>query len=148
MTAPFAEQASFLRVVMRSAPSFAHWIQGTIHPQLRGSGSKIRRMDAISDAREAKEFLISKIVAEAQRENVALSEIERKMLYFAETGWTLPDIMQVNDSSTASTTRTNMKGRWRKSSPTCTEVFFAILVTNTRSGRPPCGLCGERITTS
>ena len=54
-------------------------------------------MDAGCDAREAKEFLISKIVAEAQRQNAPLSETERKMLYFTESGWTLPDIMQVNE---------------------------------------------------
>ena len=53
-------------------------------------------MDRFSDARQAKEFLISAIVAEAQREHVSLSETERKMLYFSETGWTLPDIMDVN----------------------------------------------------
>jgi len=47
--------------------------------------------------REAKEFLISRIVAEANRENIPLSEIERKMLYFSETDWTLPEIMQVNE---------------------------------------------------
>jgi hypothetical protein len=52
-------------------------------------------MDGVRNAREAKEFLISKIVAEAQRENVPLSETERKMLYFTESGWTLPDITQV-----------------------------------------------------
>jgi len=54
-------------------------------------------MNAVRDAREAKEFLISKIVAEAQRENAPLSEIERKMLYFTESGWTLPDMMQVSE---------------------------------------------------
>jgi hypothetical protein len=54
-------------------------------------------MDRVHDAREAKEFLISKIVAEAQRENAPLSETERKMLYFTESGWTLPDIAQVSD---------------------------------------------------
>jgi hypothetical protein len=54
-------------------------------------------MHRFSNAREAKEFLISRIVTEAQRENVPLSEIERKMLYFSETAWTLPDIMEVND---------------------------------------------------
>ena len=48
-------------------------------------------------AREAKEFLISKIVLEAEREGVALSEVERKMLYFSETNWTLPDIQQIHD---------------------------------------------------
>src|SRR5207247_10799973 len=35
--------------------------------------------------------------AEAQRENVPLSEVERKMLYFTESGWTLPDIMKVSE---------------------------------------------------
>ncbi len=48
-------------------------------------------------ARDAKEFLISRIVDEANRESVPLSEVERKMLYFSETHWSLPDIMQVND---------------------------------------------------
>jgi hypothetical protein len=46
--------------------------------------------------REAKEYLIGKIVAEAEREGKPLSEIERKMLYFSETDWTLPDIRDVN----------------------------------------------------
>src|SRR6266487_2036132 len=65
--------------------------------QPHGSRGKIRGMDTVRDAREAKEFLISRIVAEAQRENAPLSETERKMLYFTESGWTLPDIMQVNE---------------------------------------------------
>jgi hypothetical protein len=68
-----------------------------IYRQPHGSKDTIRRMDAVGDAREAKEFLISKIVAEAQRENAPLSETERKMLYFTESGWTLPDITQVNE---------------------------------------------------
>ena len=54
-------------------------------------------MSHFADAREAKEFLISKIASEAEREGVTLSDVERKMLYFSETGWTLPDIMEVND---------------------------------------------------
>ena len=54
-------------------------------------------MTAFHSGREAKEFLISKIVAEADSENVPLSEVERKMLYFTESGWTLPDIMKVNE---------------------------------------------------
>ena len=53
-------------------------------------------MPQFSTAREAQEFLVARIVAEAQRENVALSEVERKMLYFTESGWTLPDIMDIN----------------------------------------------------
>src|SRR4051794_20659633 len=58
--------------------------------------SKIGHMGAPHSGQEAKEFLISKIVAEAQNQNVALSEVERKMLYFTESGWTLPDMMEVS----------------------------------------------------
>ena len=54
-------------------------------------------MKRFSDAREAKEFLVSRIAEEAQQEAVPLSEVERKMLYFSETAWTLPDIMDVSD---------------------------------------------------
>jgi hypothetical protein len=54
-------------------------------------------MKAFHSGREAKEFLISELVAEAQRENVPLSEVERKMLYFTESGWTLPDMMKVSE---------------------------------------------------
>lgn len=54
-------------------------------------------MKAFHSAREAKEYLISQIAEEAQRENVPLSEVERKMLYFTESGWTLPDMMKINE---------------------------------------------------
>jgi hypothetical protein len=47
--------------------------------------------------RAAKEFLVEKIVAEAEHESVPLSEVEWKMLYFSETGWTLPDMAEVNE---------------------------------------------------
>lgn len=54
-------------------------------------------MNRFSDAREAKEFLVSRIVQEAQQEGVPLSEVERKMLYFSETAWSLPRITDVSD---------------------------------------------------
>ena len=46
--------------------------------------------------RQAKEYLVERIIAEAQREKVPLSEIERKTLYFTESGWTLPNIREIN----------------------------------------------------
>jgi hypothetical protein len=46
--------------------------------------------------REALDFLVSRIVSEAKREGIPLSDIERKMLYFSETGWSLPGILEVN----------------------------------------------------
>jgi hypothetical protein len=48
-------------------------------------------------AREAKEFLVLKIVEEGQSEGLPLSEIEQKMLYFSETHWTLPDMNAISD---------------------------------------------------
>ena len=53
-------------------------------------------MPAFATAREAKQFLIDCIVAQAQRDGVSLSEVERKMLCFSETGWTPPDMAEVN----------------------------------------------------
>jgi hypothetical protein len=60
-------------------------------------GRGIRHMKEFHSGREAKEFLISKIVAEAHSKHVPLSEVERKMLCFTESGWTLPDIMRVSE---------------------------------------------------
>jgi len=54
-------------------------------------------MRQFGNAREAKEFLVSSIVSEASLEKVPLSEIERKELFFSETGWTLPDMRRVNE---------------------------------------------------
>jgi len=51
---------------------------------------------AFRTIREAKDFLANSIAAEAQRNGTPLSEIERKMLYFTETGWTLPDMKEVS----------------------------------------------------
>jgi hypothetical protein len=54
-------------------------------------------MDRFSDDREALDFIASQIADQAQRDGVPLSEVERKMLYFSETAWTLPDILEVSD---------------------------------------------------
>jgi hypothetical protein len=54
-----------------------------------------RRFETV---REAKEFLIAWIDAEARRMSVPLSEVERKMLYASATGWTLPDMEVVQDA--------------------------------------------------
>lgn len=53
-------------------------------------------MKRFDSAREAKEYLIGLIVAQADGDGVALSDVERKMLYFSETAWTLPDMMAVS----------------------------------------------------
>jgi hypothetical protein len=55
-------------------------------------------MNLFTRAQDAKEFLIARIAEEAQREGIPLSEVERKMLYFSETAWTLPDIWEVNEA--------------------------------------------------
>jgi len=52
---------------------------------------------ALASSMEAKEFLVSRIVEEASKRHVRLSEPERKMLYFSEGYPTLPDMMEVNE---------------------------------------------------
>ena len=53
-------------------------------------------MNQFATCRDAKEFLVVRILDEAQREGVSLSEVERKMLYFSETGWAPPDIAETS----------------------------------------------------
>jgi hypothetical protein len=47
-------------------------------------------MNRFPTERDAKEFLVSEIVREAESQGRPLTEIERQMLYFSETGWS-PD---------------------------------------------------------
>jgi hypothetical protein len=55
-------------------------------------------VQTFNSAQEAKEYLITQIILEAERERHPLSETERKMMYFSETAWTLPDIWKVNEA--------------------------------------------------
>src|SRR5580658_6992547 len=50
-----------------------------------------------STVRAAKEYLAGRISEQAEREGSPLTELERKMLYFSETDWTLPDMMKVSE---------------------------------------------------
>jgi hypothetical protein len=45
---------------------------------------------------DAKQFLIGRVIEEAELQQVSLSEVERKMLYFTEVSPSLPDIYDVN----------------------------------------------------
>ncbi len=59
-------------------------------------------MIAFDNAVEAKQFFISRIVAEAVRENAPLSDLEKRTLYFTETGSDakqeyLDDVTQLED---------------------------------------------------
>ena len=55
------------------------------------------RANRFANSREAKEFLISKVLEEGERQGKPLSELERKMLHFTETEPTLPDMLEVSD---------------------------------------------------
>jgi hypothetical protein len=45
---------------------------------------------------DAKQFLIARVIEEAELEQVRLSDVEKKMLYFTEVYPSLPDIYEVN----------------------------------------------------
>jgi hypothetical protein len=49
------------------------------------------------DSAAGKQFLISKVIEQAELEHISLSEIETKMLHFTEVHPSLPDIYEVND---------------------------------------------------
>jgi hypothetical protein len=53
-------------------------------------------MRTFRSEREAKEYLIQRILDQANRVREPLTDLERKMLYFSETGWTLTGIEEVN----------------------------------------------------
>jgi hypothetical protein len=53
-------------------------------------------MNSFPTGREAKEYLIRRILAQADREGTPLSKVERNMLYFSETDWTLPNMMAIS----------------------------------------------------
>ncbi len=53
-------------------------------------------MAACATVKQAKDYLAERIAAAAAEEGVPLSEIERKMLYFSQTDWTLPNMAQVS----------------------------------------------------
>jgi len=53
-------------------------------------------MPEFGSIREAKDFLADRIAAKAEREGTPLTEVERKMLYFSESGWTLPEMAEVS----------------------------------------------------
>jgi hypothetical protein len=71
-----------------------------LRPRTSTGGSAVgvvgRDVAPFKTVRDAKDFLAGKIVEEAAREGVPLTEVERKMLYFTETGWTLPDMKEVS----------------------------------------------------
>jgi hypothetical protein len=61
-----------------------------------GAGAILPTMQRFATAREAKEYLIRRILAQADRDDIPLSEVERNMLYFSETDWTLPNMMAIS----------------------------------------------------
>jgi len=56
---------------------------------------------------DAKQFLISRVVEEAELEQMSLSPVERKMLQFTEAHPTIPDIYEVKCR-----VRTRLRRRW------------------------------------
>jgi hypothetical protein len=53
-------------------------------------------MNQFQTVRDAKEYLVRRILAQAKQDGVPLSDVERDMLYFSETDWTLPNMMAIS----------------------------------------------------
>lgn len=72
----------------------------------------------------------------------------RKMLYFTESGWTLPDIMQVNEQFD----REYDQDEYERKMAGIIAKAYRHVVHDSRDEYdkwgPQCGTCGEKITTS
>ncbi|MES2393026.1 MAG: hypothetical protein V4555_15375, partial [Acidobacteriota bacterium] len=69
-----------------------------MHPMLPNNAIVYHHPVPDFTTREAKEFLVDHIVAEALRTSTPLSEAEHRMLYFTETGWMPYDFAEVNEA--------------------------------------------------
>jgi hypothetical protein len=79
----------------------AYWgVQEGRNPKVCGGaagvGTEGAPLKKFHTQREAKEYLIDRIASEAEREGIPLTEIERRLLNFSETGWTLSGMKEVN----------------------------------------------------
>ena len=105
-------------------------------------------MQTFATARDAKEFLIGRIITQAQLERVSLTDVERKMLYFSESGWTLPDIDQISDVFD----RDYDQGQYERKIGTLIRNFCAktakIIKTSLKHGRKRSKRFVEKITIS
>ncbi len=88
--------------------AFTLWASGYGSTKWTWNRSKIRHMKAFRSGREAKEFLVSYIVGNTARERSALGN-RAQMLYFTESGWTLPDMMKVSGTLIVNTTNPSTK---------------------------------------
>lgn len=74
--------------------------RGTVRPNASDMKSEIgmrgQNANRFRSVREAKEYLVGVIAKEAENSGAPLAEVERKMLYFTEAGWTLPDMKEVS----------------------------------------------------
>jgi len=89
----------YLRTVGRGSVSAERQRRGNSAGELTGiteAGSATPGARRFRTIRESKEYLAGKIAAEAEREGTPLTEVERKMLYFTEIGWTLPDMKAIS----------------------------------------------------
>jgi hypothetical protein len=94
-------------------------------------------MNSSLSTREAKEYLVAQITAEAQREGISLSDVERKMLYFSETGWTLPEIMEVNEQFDQDYDQDEYEKKLRNSSEVPPSESARRILRSITAGRMP-----------
>lgn len=80
----------------KSSPAPGQILHSAASPSASQVGGREQSMARFRTIREAKDYLAGVIAEEAERDGTPLTEVERKMLYFSETGWTLPDMRQVS----------------------------------------------------
>ena len=101
-------------------------------------------MNQFATAREAKEYLVRRILAQAKQDGVPLSDVERDMLYFSETGWTLPNMMTISQNFDQNHDQDEYERRSVKSS---SKSAHRTTATSTTAGTKRCSVSSTKIIT-
>lgn len=86
----------YYRLIGKHSDRAAHRTARSMELTGRFGTDTLERGKQFRTIREAKGYLAGRIAEEAERDGIPLTEVERKMLYFTETGWTLPEMKQVS----------------------------------------------------
>ena len=96
-------------------------------------------------AREAKDLLVAQTAEQAALEGVPLSDLEKRMMYFTESGYVPEDPLKLNDEFEGNMTQTSMRSKFRGFSVTPIIVCAKRTMQLARTGTLPSDACAVAI---
>jgi hypothetical protein len=96
--------------------------------------------------REAKDFLVQHTAEQARFEGVPLSELEKRMMYFTESGYVPEDPIALNEEFEAKYDTQDMNKKLRSFSIMCISAHARKTMRREGASMPQSNLCGAEIT--